>query len=159
MNQPYFLIAERSRGEITELDRVVDRAVSSWDHSQKHPHDRDIYLDSVALNLHSFYSGLEKIFQLVARNVDGVNLDSQTWHRDLLISLSQEYESARPALISPEYAEQLDEFRRFRHLVRNIYTTNIQPEKMKHLLATLPVLWAGVKEECLAFARFLDQTS
>lgn len=31
--------------------------------------DQDIYLDSVALNLHGFYSGLERLFELVARHL------------------------------------------------------------------------------------------
>jgi len=30
-----------------------------------------LYLDSAALNLHGFYSGLERLFELIARHVDG----------------------------------------------------------------------------------------
>ena len=33
--------------------------------------DQDAYLNSVALNLHSFYSGLERIFELIAQELDG----------------------------------------------------------------------------------------
>ena len=36
----------------------------------------------------------------------------------------------RPAVIGPESASALDELRRFRHLVRNVYTFNLVPEKM-----------------------------
>lgn len=35
----------------------------------QHSND-DHYLDGVALNLHGFYSGLERIFELVATRVD-----------------------------------------------------------------------------------------
>ena len=159
MNQTYRLLAERIRGEIPELELVANRTLRSWKQAQLTALDQDIYLDSVALNLHGFYSGLEKIFELVARNIDDVDLEGQTWHRDLLLSMSREYEDVRPALISIEHVQSLDEFRRFRHLIRNIYTTNIQPEKMRHLLDTLPELWQGMKGELFAFAAFLDQTA
>jgi len=43
-----------------------------------------LYLDSAALNLHGFYSGLERLFELIARHVDGAIPSGETWHRDLL---------------------------------------------------------------------------
>jgi len=51
----------------------------------------------------------------------------------------------------------LDEFRRFRHLVRNVYTMNLTPGKVTGLMSALPELWPRLRSELLAFADFLEQ--
>ena len=62
-------------------------------------------------------------------------------------------------MISQESAEGLDAFRRFRHLVRNVYTFDLLPEKMESLLQRLPEVWKRVRLEVLAFADYLDALS
>lgn len=39
--------------------------------------DQDAYLNSVALNLHCFYSALERIFELIALELDGGTLGGE----------------------------------------------------------------------------------
>ena len=156
MSSVYTELAERIRGEVIDLDHVVQRAISAWEIAIKSPSGQDFYVDSVALNLHSFYSGLERIFELIARQIDQKVPEGQSWHRDLLLAMSCEVGEIRPAVIRVEHAETLDEFRRFRHLVRNLYTTNLQPEKMVNLVAALPVLWRNLRGELIAFAEFLE---
>ena len=58
MNSLYEELVERMRGEVTDLERVVQRALKSWPQAQKASGEQDAYLDSVALNPHSFYSGI-----------------------------------------------------------------------------------------------------
>jgi len=48
-------MVERIRGELPDLDRLAKRAFSAWDHSKTLTNEQDVYLDSVALNLHGFY--------------------------------------------------------------------------------------------------------
>jgi HepT-like protein len=50
----------------------------------------------------------------------------------------------------------LDEFQRFRHLVRNVYILNLVPQRMTGLVSALPELWSRERAELLAFAAFLD---
>ncbi len=121
------------------------------------PDERDVYLESVALNLHGFYSGLERLFELIARHVDRALPAGEGWHHDLLQEMTKEIAERRPAVISPESASILDEFRRFRHLVRNVYTFNLVPQKMEPLIAALPRLWKQVQVELSAFADFLEE--
>ena len=155
MNVLYRELAERFRGEVGDLDRTVQRALHAWERAESAVVDQDAYLDSVALNLHSFYSGLERLFELVARHVDGTLPAGGTWHRDLLRIMSREAVDVRPAVIDADAASDLDEFRRFRHLVRNVYTANLLPERMAGMLQTLPDLWFGLRTHLLAFADFL----
>jgi len=102
---------------------------------------------------------VEKLFELIARHVDQNLPNSENWHRDLLQQMAEDLPSLRPAVISEESANIVDEFRRFRHLVRNVYTTELVPEKMAGLMEFLPELWLGLSAELLAFADYLDALS
>jgi hypothetical protein len=156
VNKLYEELVERIRGETSDLDRVVQRALRAWNQSKKAPKDQQVYLDSVALNLHGFYSGLERLFELIANHVDQSPATGDMWHRDLLKQMAEEMANVRPAVIGPDRASSLDELRRFRHLVRNVYTFNLVPEKIKPLISNLPLLWSQVQAELLAFADFLS---
>ena len=156
MNTVYRELAERLRGEAPDLERVIQRALQSWERGQHSPGQQDVYLDSVALNLHGFYSGVERLFELIARHVDRKLPTGETWHHDLLQQMARDIEKTRPAIISSESASMLDELRRFRHLVHNVYTLNLVPEKMEPLISALPELWPQLRAELLAFADFLE---
>lgn len=156
MISPEKALAERFRGEIVELDRSVVRASAAWERG-KASADQDYYLDAVALNLHGFYSGVERLFELTARHIDRAVPNSESWHQDLISQMAQEMADVRPAMISTDVAAGLDEYRRFRHLVRNVYATNLAPTKMQGLLARLQPLRNQLRAELTAFAAFLEQ--
>ena len=78
MNQIPHELAERIRGEVTDLEFIHHRIGIAWQSLQRLSKDRDYLFDSVALNLHSFYSGLERIFELIAGNIDRDIPNSQT---------------------------------------------------------------------------------
>jgi hypothetical protein len=78
------------------------------------------------------------------------------WHRDLLYQISRELSGVRPAVLTGAHAAALDDVRRFRHLVRNLYATHLDPQRMSPLLAALPSLWQEVRSDLLAFAAFLE---
>ncbi len=150
------VLAERIRDEIVDLDRSVARATTAWERG-KVSADQDYYLDAVALNLHGFYSGVERLFELTARHIDRAVPNGESWHQDLVSQMAHEMSDVRPAMISVDVAAGLDEYRRFRHLVRNIYATNLVPTKMAGLLARLLPLWHKLRAELTAFAAFLEQ--
>jgi hypothetical protein len=81
-------LASRLRTEIGELEWVVERAERLLAKAQDR-HDED-YLDGVALNLHGFYAGVERLFIDIAREVDNAVPTSPEWHRDLLLQMSAE---------------------------------------------------------------------
>ncbi len=93
----------------------------------------------------------------MTRHLDRASPPRATWHRDLLRIVSQEVVKVRPAVIDKAIARDLDQFRRFRHLVRNVYTSNLQPERMIGMMQILPELWPGLRVEISAFADFLDR--
>lgn len=60
MKDPYSELADRIRLQIPDLDRLVERAIASWTRFKEPSNDQQLFLESVALNLHGFYSGLER---------------------------------------------------------------------------------------------------
>ena len=154
MNHLLTEIAERIQGEVPELERMIKRAQAAWDKASVISTDQDVYLDSVALNLHGIYSGIEKLFELIAVHLDDSPPTGKTWHRDLLRKMTQEVPGVRPAVVACDRLPRLDELRRFRHLVRNVYTFNLVPEKVAPIVAGLSELWVPLKDELLAFAEY-----
>lgn len=94
----------------------------------------------MALNLHSFYSGLERLFELIALEFDGGLLGGDAWHTELLRQIALDVPDVRPPVLQPNTATQLDEYRKFRHRIRNIYATNLDPDRMAPLVIGLPAL-------------------
>jgi len=131
------------------LARVTD----GWERA--HRSNDDLYLDSVALNLHGFYSGFERIFTQIAETVDGDLPRGENWHELLLRQMTREVPDVRPAVISTKVAVHLDELRRFRHVVRNVYTHKFNPENIGKLVGYASDAFERLKAELSAFADFL----
>lgn len=53
--------------------------------------------------------------------------------------------------------EELKKYRRFRHMMRNLYTSDIDPGKIGQLVADAPALFDQLKSEVPAFTNFLEQ--
>lgn len=152
-------LIDRINGELSDLDRTVQRVNRAWIKAQHHPNEEDLLLDSVALNLHAFYSGIESLLEHIARSVDGSIPKGKAWHRQLLIQMSRDVASYRPAVISEEICKQLDDYRRFRHLVRNVYAINLRSDRLSKLVKQLADIWKQTRAELGAFAEFLQTQS
>lgn len=119
----------RIHQELNEIKRVIDRINDIWEIARRS--NDDYYLDAVALNLHGFYLGFERIFVYIAEAIDGSLPQGEHWHAKLLQRMATENPNVRPAVISVDAGKQLDEYRAFRHVVRNVYTYNLDPVRLK----------------------------
>ena len=156
MNPHAAILSARIDTELSELKRVVERTLQAWDKAVKQ--DDDFYLDSVALNLHAFYSGLERIFEKLASTIDGSVPSAANWHQELLTQMQTEIPPLRPAIISYDLKEALEEYRGFRHVVRNVYTYHLKPEKLKLLVNNLEYTFEMASEELTGFGNFLKNS-
>ncbi len=154
MNEALLKLSARIRLELKELHRVEERVQEAWHRSQIS--SDDYYLDAVALNLHGFYGGLERLFELIATTVDGARPEGPNWHQDLLRQMQSEVPGIRPAVISDKVRAHLDPYRGFRHVVRNVYTFTLEPAKLQQLVANAPAVFEQVDRELSAFANFLE---
>jgi hypothetical protein len=157
MMERYAVVAGRIRQELVELERVVTRAERAVAAARQSLENQDLYLDSAALNLHDFYGGLERIFRQIAAAVDQSVPSGHDWHRELLRQMTVSLPQVRPQALSAEAANAIDEFLRFRHIVRNIYTFEFDPDRIEHLVQHLRPSLEQVQIELLAFAEFLEQ--
>ena len=139
------VLASRILGELSALGLVVGRVESGWKAAVRN--DDELYYDSVALNIHSFYSGLERVFEKISSVVDGALPQGINWHQELLSQMALEIPNIRPAVISEKTRVLLEPYRGFRHVVRNVYTYKIMPEKMKPLAKGIRPLFKQVVKE------------
>lgn len=113
------------------------------------------YLGTIALNLHGFYSGAERIFRDIATDLDGSLPSSSDWHRRLLRQMAANVLDIRPAVLNGPTLKALNELCAFRHVVRNIYSFDLVPEKVETLAANLPEVYALLSTDLDEFTQFL----
>lgn len=102
------------------------------------PHTSSFRLRAVGSVLHDFYTGVEKIWELIARTVDGTVPSGDEWHKELLTQMNVEVPGLRPAVIDKRLRDLLGEYLRFRHVFRNIYGFELDWGKMQELVEKLP---------------------
>jgi hypothetical protein len=151
----YAVLASRIRQDLVEIEKVVQRVERAMRSARHHTPDQDLFVDSAALNLHDFYAGLERIFEQIASSVDRTVPSAHDWHRELLRQMAVEVPGLRPHVISVETAGVVDEYRRFRHVVRNVYAFELDAERVEHLASALRPALEQVSRELLAFAALL----
>jgi hypothetical protein len=144
---------------LADVRRAVGRAQEAFAAAEGGSPQTTFFLDSAAMNLHSFYSGIERIFEWIARELDGGLPTGSTWHRDLLAQMTFEVESVRPAVIRPETARSLGAYLRFRHLVRNLYTWDFEAAKLAVLVTGMTHTLADLQTDLAEFGRFLEAAS
>ncbi len=84
--------------------------------------------------LHDFYNICERIFKLIAKEINGDFEAGEHWHKQLLYRMTLELKDIRPPVISKELAASLDEFLTFRHLFRNIYGFELMGDRLDRLV-------------------------
>ncbi len=153
----YTVLAGRIRLMLVDLESVIARTQLLLDKYLQTGDDG--YLDGVALNLHGYYSGIERIFEDIAIGMGEGSPSGPNWHHDLLLQMSAAINDSRPPIISAEGRQCLDEYRGFRHVVRNIYTFNLRPSRLIDLTEDLPGCYKTVSEDIGKFVDFLEEIS
>ena len=100
MSKAGVMLSARILAELKELSILVERIREGWERSKLK--SDDYYLDGVALNLHGFYSGLERIFEKTASLIDGNVPTGANWHQELINQMNIEVPGTRPPVISSE---------------------------------------------------------
>ena len=157
MIERYRVVAGRIRLELGELVKTIDRAERALIAAQTNLENQDLFLDSAALNLHDFYTGLERIFSQIATVVDNSMPSGRDWHRVLLNQMSIPLYQVRPQVLSAETIQAIDEYRRFRHVVRNVYAFEFDATRIEPLINNLASSFQAIQSELLSFADLLEQ--
>jgi len=150
----YTALAGRINQMLIDIDRIARRAEMLITKARSSGDEG--YMDGVALNLHSFYTAIETVFEDIARAFDGALPEGANWHQELLLQMSAELAASRPAVIRRSTRDCLDEYRAFRHLVRNVYAFNLRPERLSDLVDAIPKCFADFRNDLEEFVRFLQ---
>lgn len=105
--------------------------------------------------LHDFYSGVERVLERLAVEVDGGAPTGADWHTTLLRRMALPIESVRPGAISAGTAAKLEDYLRFRHLFRNVYGGQLRWARMQSLVDDLPDTLRVVADELTLFTAWL----
>ena len=65
----------------------------------------------------------------------------------------------RPPIISKELFVKLDDYRGFRHIVRNLYAFSFSKPKIAQLISELPATYENLKKELSAFLEALEAST
>ena len=95
--------------------------------------------------LHSFYNGLENIFEIIAKNIDGNVPSGNKSHQELLHQMASE-NSSRNEIVNEELYLKLREYATFRHFYRHTYSFQLDWDKMKNLVDNIHIVWEEVKQ-------------
>jgi hypothetical protein len=145
--------------ELGNIDRIVSVIEKRKKEIKKHDADADVYIESLVHNIENFYMGIEDIFKRIGVFTDEGIPEGPRWHSILIKGMARDIPGVRPPVIEHETRELLDEYRKFRHLVRNIYTFNIIPEKVMKLAHGITKAFNPFNKDIKDFLNFIEKIS
>ncbi len=90
-----------------------------------------------AVALHAWYTGLETLFERIARELDGAVPSGERWHRALLSQMTAEIPGVRPAVLDTALATELAALLAFRHFFRHAYAVSLDADRLSTELMRL----------------------
>jgi hypothetical protein len=141
--------------ETRSIEMLAADLIETWDTLPVEAREKKIHESAIALNLHNFYTGIEKVFERIADDLNGGVPGGREWHKRLLHSMTLELPDLRPPVISRETEIALFDFLAFRHIVRNIYAFELDSEKIAILMARFPRALKLLKNDLVGFIEFL----
>ncbi len=106
--------------------------------------------------LHVFYTGIEKIFESIAKEIDNRIPLGEEWHSELLRQMTLDIPGLRPPVITPRTEKKLREYLGFRHLFRKRYGFELDWQRIKNLLLGLPQIRRDLENDIGKFFEGLD---
>lgn len=106
-----------------EKNRVMTRRIDETSSTDEYD------FAALGYTIHNLYNSFESYFLRIAKFFEN-NLDEREWHKSLVRRMALTIEGVRPAVFDSEFATQVEELMRFRHLFRNLYRTPLIPQKV-----------------------------
>ncbi len=119
--------------------------------------DRAVYVESLAINLHSFYEGVETVFEKVMDFTGEEKPSGHEWHREVLERMILPVKKLRPEFISVGTAKKLDNYRTFRHKIRHIYGFMIIPENVIGIAEKVKGTFKSFEKDLKNFISFVEE--
>ncbi len=152
------LISDRIRQELNKIHQAFQQLEMFMVelNSNKQPIYREAIVNSIALNLHGIYTGIERIFEVIATEIDLSLPTGNKWHRDLLDQMAVNIPDVRKEVITEETRTTLDELRRFRHVIRSAYSFQLDQQKVLNVVNDFFDCYPNLTQELQLFCDYLD---
>ncbi|MGH7859119.1 MAG: hypothetical protein ACREQY_17470 [Candidatus Binatia bacterium] len=151
-------VAATIRDDLVNLERLVAEAVAASTRFAEAEPSR-LELRGIGAIVHDFYTGIERLFETIAPELNGGIPASPSWHRELLQNMTLDLPGIRPPVVTKATAHLLGELLRFRHLFRNVYGFDLEWARLGALLGRLPVAGRALRQDVERFLAFLDEAS
>ena len=148
------LLVSQIEQELTQIQVMVAETERMLEKLER-TGDKD-YLGTIALNLQSFYTAVERILIAIAKEIDAVIPKAEDWHQALLKQMAVEIPEVRQSVLGSQTQQGLDEFLRFRHVARSNYAHQLDPERVKVLARKLNVASYHFMQDCQRFCAGLQ---
>ena len=119
---------------------------------------REFIENTIANDLTDVYSGIERIFERIANEVDGYLPKGSRWHKTLLEQMTRQ-RPERPPVISENTGNELEELLKFRHKVRNIYGRELRYDNTLEHAETIGELFDNISKELNTFTDSLTKNA
>ena len=151
-------LIQRISDERTKIDRTIGGILELLQEIEvATPHHRKFFEELTAKKLVEVYSGIERIFERIANEIDKQLPKGERWHTDLLTQMA-ERRPERPPIINKDIQRKLGQLLRFRHKVNNIYGDELIYEKAEEHAKPIGDLFATVSKELDTLIAFLTET-
>lgn len=110
----------------------------------------------LALNLHHLYCAIEDLFKEICKVCENRIDDPSRYHSEILKRMTYDLLPLRPAVISKESFELLNELRKFRHFLRNAYSVDLDLKKLERLRRLVEEEYVYLERDFGEFKKFLE---
>jgi hypothetical protein len=148
----YRRLAAELEKDLDDLTRIAATNTRAHERIQVGSTDELDYI-ALAYTIHSVYGVIENYCLRIAKFFEN-GLDGDSWHRSLLHRMTISIPGLRPALLTSEQMEMIDELRAFRHFVRHAYARPIDPDRLLRVQSRVSLALEAVRE---AHTHFVDE--
>ena len=127
---------ERIKSQIQFQIQQIDKLLKMYNQLLKECREKEpdlVEITAIASVLHSFYNGLENIFEIIAKRIDNGIIQGEQWHKRLLSEMVSKNDK-RSAVITNDLKDKLIEYMGFRHFFRHSYSFFLDWDELKKLV-------------------------
>jgi predicted nucleotidyltransferase len=149
----YLALKARLEDEMIALERNIEALITVL--AQADTVAEIIITPALASYIADFYTGCEHLSERVAVTLDGGLPKTDNWHEMLLRQVAEVGGEDRPPLWAGSLLLELDEYRKFRHLVRHTYNVELKPERVLELAQNVQPVFTKIQGAIALFCQWL----
>lgn len=116
----------------------------------------DFVMRSIGSLIHGYYVCIEELFIYTNNMYGNIKMNTDSWHRDLVIVMSKDIQGYRVKLIREDTVEMLDELRRFRHFFVKGYGNKYNSDKLYAIVKNLPKIVNALERDFKSYFKYMD---